>query len=90
MICLESESLWSVCKDGNSYYIRQLSGSMHSETEAVYKLTKQEVDNYLSEGVGSLSKTINHFSNLGNYQKRSTEREIEEGIRSKIRSCLFG
>ncbi|MCS6124043.1 hypothetical protein G3495_20275 [Shewanella baltica] len=87
---LKSGSLWSICKDDENYYIRQLSGSMHSETEAIYKLTNQEVNSYLSEGVGSLSKTINHFSDLGNYCNRSEERKVSGEIGLAIRRCIFG
>lgn len=90
MICLKNESLWSLCKDDENYYIRQLSGSMHSETEAIYKLTEQEVNSYISEGARGLTKTINHFSDLGNYLNRTEERLIADGISSKVRSSVFG
>ena len=90
MICLKRQSLWGIFKDDENYYIRQLTGSMQSETTAIYKLTKQEVNSYLSEGSGGLSRTINHFSKLGNYLNRDEERQIEEGISSAIHTCLFG
>ena len=89
MICLESQTLWSICKDNENYYIRQLSGNMHSETEAIYKLTKQEADNYSSQGASSLSEVVNYFSHLNNYLSCSKDREVDKEIHSKIHRCIF-
>jgi len=88
MIYLEGGSLWCLCKDDNEYFIQQLSGSMHSETTATYKLTKQEVNCYLDEGIKALSKTINYFSNLENYSRRPQQRAISTEITSEISKCI--
>ncbi|MDO6835240.1 hypothetical protein Q4596_06370 [Pseudoalteromonas carrageenovora] len=84
MIYIEGGSLWSLCKNDSDYFIQQLSGSMHSETTATYKLTKQVVNDYLSQGDESLSETINFFRNVGNYSARSNERYTHKEASTEI------
>ncbi|GAB2520755.1 hypothetical protein [Microbulbifer agarilyticus] len=89
MIYLESEALWGICRDDDNYYIRQLSGSMHSETEAIYKLMEQEVTSYLSDGSKGLSETILHFSNINNYLDRDHDRMIAPGVGGQVSKCIL-
>ena len=55
MKLIEVGSLWYLLKNNDDYYIQQLSGSMHSETAATYKLLDEEVNNYLKLGNEALS-----------------------------------
>lgn len=89
MICLKKESLWCLCKDQENYYISQLSGSMHTEMTASYKLTEEEINRYLSVGEQALSDTIKYFSQLSHYLERTEERKVSAHVYSEIDACIF-
>ncbi|TMO76074.1 hypothetical protein CWC16_18655 [Pseudoalteromonas sp. S3776] len=84
MKLIEVGSLWYLFENDDGYYIQQLSGSMHSETSAIYKLLDEEINNYLKFGNEALSKTINYFSDIGNYSRLSAERRVSLEIIGKI------
>ena len=85
---IENGSLWYLLKDNKSYYISQLSGYMHSETTATYRLLSEEVDSYLKFGNKALSRTINYFSNIGNYSALPNERMVSRDTIDKIRAVI--
>ncbi|WP_338366400.1 hypothetical protein [uncultured Pseudoalteromonas sp.] len=80
--------MWYLFENNDGYYIQQLSGSMHSQTSAIYKLLDEEANNYLKFGSEALSKTINYFSNIGNYSRLSAERRVSLEIMSTIRLII--
>ncbi|MFQ3257665.1 MULTISPECIES: hypothetical protein [Pseudoalteromonas] len=88
MKLIEVGSLWYLLKNYDDYYIQQLSGSMHTETAATYKLLDEEVNNYLKLGNEALSKTIIHFNNVGNYSCLSAERRASLETISKIQTII--
>ena len=89
MKLIEVGSLWYLLKNNDDYYyIQQLSGSMHTETAATYKLLDEEVNNYLKLGNEALSKTIIHFNNIGNYNCLSAERRASLETISKIQTII--
>ena len=89
MKLIEVGSLWYLLKNNDDYYyIQQLSGSMHTETAATYKLLDEEVNNYLKLGNEALSKTIIHFNNIGNYSCLSAERRASLETISKIQTII--